>query len=295
MSRANAHSYSLGDYYWTSVGVGLRGLAGRYRRDAAARIINPLSYPRYLEYQLAVDQLDLIDACRILDIGSPKLPVVVLARGDCYELYATDIRDYFIGPTAYFLNSIGLGHSLGHTIHLHTQDARCLSYEDASFDRVFSISVFEHIPDNGDTLAMREVKRILRPGGIFTMTVPFSAAGYREEYVNGRVYERAAVRDGTFYQRHYDLPALQARLIDPSGLRLLEAVFFGEPRVRFERFWNRIPMRWKLPLLWTQPLMAKLFLKRLSPDRLDAACGVALKFTKLDAPRDPLMPATLPS
>ena len=134
-----------------------------------------------------------------------------------------------------------------------TQDARYLSYEDASFDRAFSISVFEHIPDNGDALAMREVKRVLRSGGIFTMTVPFTAAVSGEEYVQGGVYERAAASGGTFYQRHYDLPALQARLIDPSGLHLVEAVFFGEPRVKFEKYWNRVPMRWKLPLLWTQP------------------------------------------
>src|SRR5436190_15011333 len=113
MTSAHAHSYGLRDYYWTSVGVGLRALAGRYRREAAARIVNPLSYPRYLEYQLAIDELDLTEDCRVLDIGSPKLPALVLVRGARCELYATDIRNYFIGPTAHFVKCLGLGHRLG--------------------------------------------------------------------------------------------------------------------------------------------------------------------------------------
>jgi SAM-dependent methyltransferase len=272
--------YSLLDYYFTSITTGVRALPGGCRREALARIVNPLSYPRYMEYQIALSRLEPLDGCRILDIGSPKLPALLLARHAGRELYATDIRDYFIQSTAFFLRRIGLGHRLGKDIHLEVQDARCLSYSDAFFDRIFSISVIEHIPDDGDTQAIREIERVLRPGGIVTLTVPFSAAGYYEEYVTGDVYERQMTTKKTFYQRHYDMDALRTRLTDVSDLRVVDISFFGEPGVQFERYWNRIPMRWKLPLLWAQPFLAKLFLRQLRPDQRDVACGVALTLIK---------------
>jgi SAM-dependent methyltransferase len=272
--------YSLPDYYLTSIAVGLKSLLSGHPREALARVLNPLSYPRLMEYQLALDQLGPLDGCRVLDIGSPKLATVVVARNARCELHSTDIRDYFIPSTAQFLRSTGLGHRLGRDLHLETQDARRLSYADGSFDRVFSISVLEHIPDDGDARAMREIARVLRPGGLVTLTVPFSDRGHRDEYVNGDVYERAGTGVPTFYQRYYDRASLFERLIEPSGLTVLETTFFGEPNVRFEPYWTRIPLAWKVPLLWAQPFLEKLFLARLGTDRLDAACGVALKLQK---------------
>jgi SAM-dependent methyltransferase len=268
-------------YYRTSLEAGFRSLLGPHRREAMARIVNPLSYPRWMEYDLAVNGLGHIDGCRVLDIGSPKLPALVLARNTNCELYATDIRDYFIPSTSQFLTNLGLGHRLGRNIHLEVQDARELTYPDASFDRVFSISVLEHIPDHGDSEAMREIARVLRPGGILTLTVPFKASGYREDWVRGKVYERAGDASGsTFYQRHYDEDTLNTRLIAPSELAGEQIVYFGEPGLQFEPYWNRVPMKWKLPLLWAQPFIARAFLRKLPVDRVSSACGVALKLRK---------------
>jgi SAM-dependent methyltransferase len=272
--------FSLLDYYLTSVEVGFKSLPGGYRKEAAARILNPLSYPRYMEFQLALKPLLPVNGRRVLDIGSPKLPVLLLAKhARSCELYATDIRDYFIAPTAHFLTKIGKGDRLGKDIHLCVQDARHLTYDDEFFDRIFSISVLEHIPDSGDSQAVQEIARVLRPGGAVTVTVPYDHAGYREEFVSGPVYERREA-GRTFYQRHYDRQALQQRLLDPSGLRVLDVTFFGEPGFQVEPWWNQIPMRWKVPLLWAQPFAARVFLKQLAPAQLHAAAGVAVRLRK---------------
>jgi SAM-dependent methyltransferase len=49
-------------------------------------------------------------------------------------------------------------------------DALSLPFEDGTFDRVIASEVLEHIPD--DAAAMRELARVLRPGGAMAVTVP---------------------------------------------------------------------------------------------------------------------------
>jgi SAM-dependent methyltransferase len=53
-----------------------------------------------------------------------------------------------------------------------------LPFEDGTFDRIIAAEVLEHIPDDGR--AMRELARVLRPGGRLAVTVP----RYGPELVN---------------------------------------------------------------------------------------------------------------
>jgi SAM-dependent methyltransferase len=50
-------------------------------------------------------------------------------------------------------------------------DGSIMPFEDASFDVVISTEVLEHVPNPDAYLA--EVKRVLKPGGMFFFTVPF--------------------------------------------------------------------------------------------------------------------------
>jgi SAM-dependent methyltransferase len=155
-----------------------------------------------------------------------------------------------------------------------------MAYGASEFDLAYSVSVLEHIPGTGDSEAILEIGRVLRPGGAVCVTVPFDPAGYREEWVRGDVYERKFRDEAVFDQRHYDLESLNRRLVEPSGMRLERLEHFGEPGLQFERHWNRIPMMWKLPLLWAQAFLAHFLFKRLPPDRIDRATGVALLLRK---------------
>lgn len=66
------------------------------------------------------------------------------------------------------------------------QDVERLTFNDSSFDVVTSTGVFEHVAD--DACGFREVRRVLRPGGIFVFTVPL--------WGGKDTVERARMRDG---------------------------------------------------------------------------------------------------
>src|SRR5262245_4855126 len=66
------------------------------------------------------------------------------------------------------------------------QNVQRLTFNDGSFDVVTSTGVFEHVAD--DASGFREIRRVLRPGGIFVFTVPL--------YGGNETVERARMRDG---------------------------------------------------------------------------------------------------
>jgi ubiquinone/menaquinone biosynthesis C-methylase UbiE len=285
--------FQTGRYWLTSASVGLKSITKPgFRLQALNRVLNPLSFPRPAEFRASLYSLaPQLDSGRVLDIGSPKLPAVVLARErPTLELYLTDILEDFIAPTRHFLKVAGCGDDIGTRIHLGTEDARCLSYPDSSFDWVYAISVLEHVADEdragliqpGDSLALQEIARVLKPGGVVTLTVPFDPRGYWEEYTSGPVYERGSdARSKTFYQRHYDDQAIRKRLIEPSGLELDARILLGEgARIKVEPWWNRIPMQLKAPLLPFQGLAGNLLFKALDESKKASARGLALRLSK---------------
>jgi hypothetical protein len=79
------------------------------------------------------------------------------------------------------------------------------------------------------------------------------------------VYGEAFQKEPVFYQRHYDVPSVERRLIAPSGLREVERVYFGDYGFQFfERvLQRRLPGPLK-PLRalykWATPHFARRFL-----------------------------------
>ena len=51
-----------------------------------------------------------------------------------------------------------------------------LEYEDNSFDVILLLDVLEHIPYDKQYIALKEIKRVLKKGGLFLMSVPNLAA-----------------------------------------------------------------------------------------------------------------------
>ncbi len=81
-------------------------------------------------------------------------------------------RDEVNGVAAMFLAMLEAGELAEGSVHAHVVqgDALHLPFPDGAFDRVICSEVLEHIPD--DLSAMRELARVLRPGGTMAITVP---------------------------------------------------------------------------------------------------------------------------
>jgi SAM-dependent methyltransferase len=193
------------------------------------------------------------------------------------DVYATDLLDYFFGQYGtYASRMLGRDH---HRYRMEVQDARALSYPASTFDRVFSISTIEHIPKDGDSVGIREIARVLKPGGTACLTVPWSDRGYVEEYYprTPTFYWGPADDALAFYQRSYDARTLEERLLAPSGLEVVDVSFWGERRVPVESLIlnPRLPsvVRWAIyPAHFP---LSRLFLRELSadePSRKKVAC-----------------------
>jgi SAM-dependent methyltransferase len=62
---------------------------------------------------------------------------------------------------------------------MHHIDITAMPFDAASFDRIWCSHVLEHVPD--DRKAMREIARVLKPGGVAIIQVPLWGEVTREE------------------------------------------------------------------------------------------------------------------
>ena len=226
------------------------------------RVILPVSYWRTAEFAYVMDRLALPRGSFLLDLGSPKDLAAILARERGYRVVATDILDQAVGLSRRYAAAQGLDGDGPGRIRSERQDGRRLDYPDDTFDAAFSISVLEHIPDTGDGDAIRELVRVVKPGGLVVGTVPYNRR-YRETFVEGSVYERQAIAgEKLFFERHYDSASLRGRLFDVSGSELIDLEIWGERVVRTERLLARMG-RIRDLLAPLEPLLSICFLHRL--------------------------------
>lgn len=194
--------------YRTSVGLGIRHLRRHgYSREAIVRVVVPLDPSRYLELPWALENLGVETGARVLDLASPKLLAVALARRGVNVTSVDELE-----------SEIATWRALAGdepNVEFVVADGLALPFPDGSFDAATSISVLEHIADGGDAVALRELARCVRPGGTIVLTMPHAPVA-RVEYRDDPVYVDHGDRDPggrAFFQRWYDDRALDA-LVD---------------------------------------------------------------------------------
>ena len=152
-----------------------------------------------------------------------------------------------------YAEQLGIG---GDRLRVSVEDARHLTFPDAYFDRVISVSTIEHV--QAVELAAAEIGRVLSPGGIAVITVPFSRRA-RVQSLAQPAYAGTSEQDPTFYEYIFDRPMLFRRLLEPTGLTVERLVFLGEPRVRLTSLiYNPVIGRLLRPLAVAWPWLARL-------------------------------------
>ena len=229
------------------------------------RLALPVSYWRSVEFAYVWRQLKQPAGAHILDVGSPKDLAAMLARHKSYQVVATDLLLEAVLLSRRYASAQRLEGRDPGRVHSEVQDGRALTYADGSFDAAYSVSVLEHIPDSGDSAAIRELIRVVRPGGVVVVTVPYDR-NYRETFVKGPVYERKPIGSETiFYERHYDRETLAKRLLSSDAAEVVDLSFWGEGVVRTEALLDRLgPLR--LPLSPVEALLSTVLLRQVEPD-----------------------------
>jgi SAM-dependent methyltransferase len=200
-------------------------------------MVVPLDPSRYLELPWAIERLAARPGERVFDLASPKLLAVVLAR-----------RGVRVTSVDQLTREIETWQALAGDIpglELRVADGRALPFEDASFDHAYSLSVLEHIEEPGDVEALRELARVVRPGGRVLVTLPH-AVEYREDWRDAPVYANQPSNVRSFFQRWYDPPRVDALV---AAVRELELA--SRDVVRMQPNWNHAYVRsfpWLVPL-----------------------------------------------
>jgi SAM-dependent methyltransferase len=203
------------------------------------RLLLPVSYWRCAEFAYVMSRLPLHRGAKILDLGSPKDLATILARTNGCEIEATDILPEAIELSQRYNRAQGLDGVGPGRVRSVCRDGRALSYADNSFDAAYSVSVLEHIPHDGDHVAVGELLRVVKPGGVVVITVPYDLQ-YRETFVDRAVYERArSSNEQVFFERHYDAQSLRDRIIAHPSAHLIDQEIWGEKRIRMERMLSR--------------------------------------------------------
>lgn len=119
-------------------------------------------------------------------------------------------------------------------------DGSRLPFGDATFDAAISIQLFEHLhPDDAET-HLREVERVLKPGGRYLLETPNRWAG------PGDVSRFFCDQPDGFHLREYSIAEL-ARLLDVAGFNQVSVVRWrrealaAKTAMRLERFWRLLP------------------------------------------------------
>jgi len=216
-----------------------------------SRILKGIDYYRGIEYPTTMALLDNRDhtdykiETKLLDVGSfdAPLPICFAARG--YKVYALDVnkRVLKLENTAKNLGIYNLKSVIA--------DATKLPFGYNSFDIVTAISTIEHVLplEDGDTKAMKEIGKVLKPGGMAVITVPYKNS-FSEEW-------RHHPAHGKYLMRSYNEDSIHSRLIKPSGLFISKIFYFCDD-IGFCKIWYKLLVYMLSPLSY---LFARVFLK----------------------------------
>jgi ubiquinone/menaquinone biosynthesis C-methylase UbiE len=151
-------------------------------------------------------------------------------------------------------------------VRLAQADAGRLPFRDGAFDAVTSVETFEHIFERDRVEAVREIFRILRPGGLLSMSTPnFTSLVESGKRLLIRVpslkrlfppmcYPVGDMKRDEYHPYSYHLPVRPRELVE-----LLVGNGFEEIEIRTIIFvWKNLPNFLFYPALWIESALERL-------------------------------------
>lgn len=160
--------YHWFDLYRYSVRIGLKYLLNFFcfpvNREGIKRLLIPMDIPRYFELPNTLQELSLSNEERVFDLSSSKLLALFIAEKIGCQVVSVDIWEKEIQRWKALLEATNpdRGRVDGRRLILGRMDGRNLPFPDSTFDKIYSISVVEHIPEEGDQKTVKELARILK-------------------------------------------------------------------------------------------------------------------------------------
>jgi ubiquinone/menaquinone biosynthesis C-methylase UbiE len=206
------------------------------------------------------EALDPAPGGRVLDIGCGWGYNLFLLGSNGFDPIGIDI------VSNDFLAARRIADASGTVVLLAQADAGRLPFRDETFDAVTSVETFEHIFEHDRIKTVREIFRILRPGGILSMSTPnFTSLVESGKRLLMRVpslkrlfppmcYPVKDTDRDAYHPYSYHLPVRRRELVD-----LLLASGFEEIETRAIIFvWKNLPDLLFYPALWIEAALERL-------------------------------------
>jgi len=195
-------------------------------RVSPIRLLAPHTTSRCFEYPFSLINLSERKIERLLDVG-PSFEFFTYLSRKAKSVYGLDPNPRILNTLEKFKNKYRIKND---EISFIQGDITNAPFSDNYFDIITAISTIEHIPGKGDSLAMKEMARILKVGGKIIISVP-----YKTKFES--LFEFRSFKKKNFAQRYYDLKNLKKRLLQNSNLSIERIAFFGN---RLTSLINRI-------------------------------------------------------
>jgi SAM-dependent methyltransferase len=218
---------------------------------------------RYGEYAFALKMLNIHPNEEIIDIGCEANFFMLYLASMGARIHGIDLNPKVWITLRQRISLVE--HTFKHSLNVsfNAEDATNLSAASGSFDKAIAISSIEHMfsaNGHGDQLAVGNIARVLKPGGIAVITVPMS---------NGGAFTECPQGDKRFAgpYRVYTPEALHERFLNNSQLETVTVQYLAQttpdsryPNLHFFRFWmNELTPEERMKWAWANAIFATTF------------------------------------